>query len=69
MTAMRGRRTVKLVSGYVRNVDWLDDSARDLDFQERFAVVMDTHEPGAMVFDHELFLALFEAVRTVLRHD
>jgi hypothetical protein len=63
---MSDKRMVKLVRGYVQNIDHLPRDLKDLGLIHRFAVVQDTYRPGDA--DPYIDMSLYETVvNTVYR--
>lgn len=64
-------RTVKLVSGYLPNIDYPNKTAQEMGLLFRFAVVLDTFRESKvdMFFDAELFFILFDRIFSVVQYD
>jgi hypothetical protein len=64
-------RTVKLVSGYLPNIDYPNKTARNMGLPFRFAVVLDTFRESKIdsFFDAELFFTLFHRIFDIIQHD
>jgi len=64
-------RTVKLVSGYLPNIDYPNKTAHNMGLPFRFAIVLDSFRQSKvdMFFDAELFFTLFHRIFSIIEHD
>lgn len=64
-------RTIKIVTGYLKNIDYPNATASELGLPNRFAVVLDTYREskGYMYFDTELFFSLLQNILEEIPYD